>query len=95
MNKQFPYFRFNVERDIGDIGFGDWKMQEITAAHTAAYMEEQEAEERKATCVKYLMSNSDMAGDLTSSLQGNNPLSCLSTSNVDRSEFAVKRWQCV
>jgi len=49
------YFRFNVERDVGDIGLGDWKMAEEIAVHTMAYLAEQEAEERKTTCAKYLL----------------------------------------
>lgn len=71
INKQFPYFRFNVERDIGDIGFGDWSTQERVRVHTDSYMQEQEAEERKATCVNYLMSSSNVGDDVTSSLEGN------------------------
>jgi hypothetical protein len=54
-DKQFPYFRFNVERDIGDIGLEDWKKAEEMAAHTVAYLEEQEVEERKTMCVKSLI----------------------------------------
>src|SRR5213078_1466366 len=49
------YFRFNVERDVGDIGLEDWKMAEEIAAHTMAYLAEQEADEKKTTCVKCLV----------------------------------------
>ena len=55
IDKQFPYFRFNVERDVGDIGLEDWKKAEEMAAHTTAYLEEQEVEERKSNCVKCLI----------------------------------------
>jgi len=55
INKQFPYFRFNVERDVGDIGLEDWKKAGDMAAHTATYLEEQEAEERKTKCVMCLI----------------------------------------
>jgi predicted acylesterase/phospholipase RssA len=54
-DKQFPYFRFNVERDVGDIGLEDWKKAEEMAAHTAVYMEEQETEEKRIMCVKCLI----------------------------------------
>lgn len=56
--KQFPYFRFNVPRDVGDIGLGDWDKASDLAAHTNNYMQESEAEERKDRCVKFLLSTS-------------------------------------
>ena len=49
------YFRFNVERDVGDIGLEDWKKAEEITAHTMAYLAEQEAEEKKTKCVKCLV----------------------------------------
>lgn len=54
-NKNIKYYRFNVERDVGDIGLQDWKRQEDIHAHTAAYLEEEEVEEKKAACVKDLL----------------------------------------
>jgi predicted acylesterase/phospholipase RssA len=54
--KRFPYFRFNVPRDVGDIGLGDWTKANDLAAHTTNYMEEHEAEERRDLCVKFLLS---------------------------------------
>jgi len=54
-DKAFPYFRFNVEREVGDIGLEDWKKEEEITVHTASYLEEQEAEERKTACVKVLI----------------------------------------
>ena len=56
--KQFPYFRFNVPRDVGDIGLGDWNKSPDLAAHTSNYMQEYEAEERRDLCVKFLLSTS-------------------------------------
>jgi hypothetical protein len=50
-DRQFPYFRFNVDRDVGDIGLQTEEM----AAHTTAYLEEHEAEERKTMCVQCLI----------------------------------------
>jgi predicted acylesterase/phospholipase RssA len=55
VDNKFPYFRFNVERDVGDIGLEEWKREEELAAHTMAYLEEQEAEERKTMCVNCLI----------------------------------------
>lgn len=55
MNKQFPYFRFDVEREVGDIGLEAWKEFEEIAAYTEAYMGEYEAEERRRMCVKILI----------------------------------------
>ena len=40
IDKQFPYFRFNVERDVGDIGLEEWRKEEEMAAHTMAYLHE-------------------------------------------------------
>jgi len=37
-DEQFPYFRFNVERDVGDIGLEDWKRLGTMAAYTNAYL---------------------------------------------------------
>jgi Patatin-like phospholipase len=52
---RFLYFRFNVDRDVGDIGLGDWRKAEELTTHTMAYMEEQESEQKKTTCVKCLI----------------------------------------
>jgi predicted acylesterase/phospholipase RssA len=52
----FPYFRFNVERDVGDIGLGDWKRLTDIQSHTSTYLQEFDTNERKMDCVKYLIS---------------------------------------
>jgi hypothetical protein len=57
LNKQFPYYRFNVERDVGDIGLGDWRREEEIAVHTESYLQEHEGEERKSLCVLSLLRN--------------------------------------
>src|SRR5579864_2407633 len=54
-HQQFPYFRFNVERNVGDIGLEDWKKLEVMATHTKAYMETFELEKRKILCAKCLI----------------------------------------
>jgi predicted acylesterase/phospholipase RssA len=51
----FPYYRFNVERSIGDIGFEDWKKKGAIHSHTLAYLGEHDTKERRIECVKSLM----------------------------------------
>jgi hypothetical protein len=52
----FPYFRFNVPREIGDIGLADWKKEEELATGTLAYLGDNEVRRAKIDCVKYLIS---------------------------------------
>jgi predicted acylesterase/phospholipase RssA len=54
-DQRFPYFRFNVARDVGDIGLGDWMKAEELTTHTMGYMEEQESRQKKTSCVKCLI----------------------------------------
>jgi predicted acylesterase/phospholipase RssA len=49
---RFPYFRFNVERDINDIGLGEWKRKEEMAAYTESYLRQHELEQRKIACAR-------------------------------------------
>lgn len=58
VHKQRYYFRFNVSRDVGDIGLGDWKKSDEMAAHTSNYTKEYEVEELLDRCVEFLMSAS-------------------------------------
>jgi predicted acylesterase/phospholipase RssA len=51
-DEKFPYFRFNVERNVGDIGLEDWKKLHALTAHTTAYMNTFELEKRKVMCAK-------------------------------------------
>ena len=51
-NQQFPYFRFNVERDVGDIGLQDYQKQDSLMVHTSAYMITAESRKKKIECVK-------------------------------------------
>jgi patatin-like phospholipase/acyl hydrolase len=53
--KRFPYHRFNVERDMQDIGLEEWEKWEEMAAHTAAYMEAGEGIQKRDRCVEDLM----------------------------------------
>jgi hypothetical protein len=54
-DQQYPYFRFNVERDVGDIGLEDWKKMHALTTHTTAYMAIFESEKRKIMCAKCLI----------------------------------------
>ena len=51
-DEKFPYFRFNVERNVGDIGLEDWKKVHALTTHTTAYMGTYELEKRKVMCAK-------------------------------------------
>lgn len=53
-NGQFRYFRFNVERDVGDIGFGDITNIHDMNVDTIAYMGDS-ARFMKMACVKQLI----------------------------------------
>ena len=55
IDRRFPYFRFSVERDVGDIGLEEWRREEEIAVHTMAYLQEQKVKERKMDCVEYLV----------------------------------------
>jgi len=50
-----PYFRFNVERGVGDIGLEDWKKEEQITARTTTYLRRHEMEGKQRECVKYLL----------------------------------------
>jgi predicted acylesterase/phospholipase RssA len=54
-DKQFPYHRFNVERDMDEIELQEWDQMELIGEHTAAYMEEVEGESKQNKCVQELM----------------------------------------
>jgi len=54
-DQRFPYFRFNVERDVGDIGLEDWKKLEALTTHTNAYMGTYDSEKKKISCAKCLI----------------------------------------
>jgi patatin-like phospholipase/acyl hydrolase len=54
-SKRFLYHRFNVERDMQDIGLAEWARWEEMAAHTAAYMEAGEGVFKRDRCVEDLL----------------------------------------
>jgi predicted acylesterase/phospholipase RssA len=51
---KFPYFRFNVERDVGDIGLQDWKKQQALTTNTIAYLRESDSKKKKIECSRVL-----------------------------------------
>jgi len=54
-HEKFPYFRFNVERNVGDIGLEDWKRLETITALTKAYMATFDMERKKILCAKSII----------------------------------------
>jgi hypothetical protein len=52
---RFPYFRFNVEREVGDIGLGDTTKLSDMNVDTIAYMGESSARLMKMACTKQLI----------------------------------------
>jgi predicted acylesterase/phospholipase RssA len=54
-HEKFPYFRFNVERNVGDIGLEDWKKLGTMAANTKAYMATFDLEKKKIMCAKCII----------------------------------------
>lgn len=52
---KYPYFRFNVERDVGDVGLEEWKKFNVLTAHTVAFMDLPERKRDKIECSKCLM----------------------------------------
>jgi hypothetical protein len=50
----FPYYRFNVERDMDDIGLQEWEKMVEMGQHTARYMQEGEGESKRDQCVEDL-----------------------------------------
>jgi predicted acylesterase/phospholipase RssA len=58
--RQFPYHRFNVDRDMQDIGLQEWSKMEEMASHTAVYIEEGEGVLKRNKCVHDLMNSPNM-----------------------------------
>jgi len=54
-HEKFPYFRFNVDRDVGDIGLEDWKKLGPMTAYTKAYMTTFDMEKKKVLCAKSII----------------------------------------
>jgi hypothetical protein len=58
-DNKFPYFRFNAERDVGDIGLQDWRELNILSAHTMNYMNLPEPKKKKMECSTCLINPHD------------------------------------
>lgn len=52
---KFPYFRFNVERDVGDIGLQEWKKQQALTTSTIAYLRTGDSKKKKIKCARLLI----------------------------------------
>jgi predicted acylesterase/phospholipase RssA len=53
--KKFPYHRFNVERDMQDIGLEECHRMREMMAYTAVYLEETEGVLKRNACIQDLM----------------------------------------
>ena len=51
-DQKFPYFRFNAERDIGDIGFHYSEQFQDLATHTTAYLKTYDICKKLTDCSK-------------------------------------------
>lgn len=51
----FSYYRFNVERDMDEIGLQEWEKMDEMGEHTVRYMAEGEGEQKRDQCVHDLM----------------------------------------
>jgi predicted acylesterase/phospholipase RssA len=49
-DQRFPYFRFNVERDVGDIGFEEWRKEHALTTNTVAYLRTPTTWRKKKDC---------------------------------------------
>jgi patatin-like phospholipase/acyl hydrolase len=54
------YFRFSVDRDVGDIGLGDWRKAEDMATHTEAWMNQRFVRRQKRNCVERLINSTSL-----------------------------------
>jgi len=63
-HEQFPYFRFNVNRDVGDIGLEDWKRLGPMTAHTKAYMTTFDLEKKKILCAKSIIDSTTFGREI-------------------------------
>ena len=56
-DKQFPYHRFNVERNMHEIELQEWDQMDAIGSHAARYMDECEGESKRDHCVHDLMNS--------------------------------------
>jgi predicted acylesterase/phospholipase RssA len=59
---QFPYFRFNVQRGMDEIGLEEWKMAEAMGDLTRSYLESPAVKHELVTCAEGLLRPSAFGG---------------------------------
>jgi len=52
---RFPYYRFNVSRDMEDIGLEEWNMVAALVSHTVMYLRTGEEDIKMGVCIEELM----------------------------------------
>jgi patatin-like phospholipase/acyl hydrolase len=60
IDKSLAYFRFSVDRDVGDIGLGDWKKAGDMATHTQAWMSQHVVRKQKKNCIERLINSTSL-----------------------------------
>ena len=53
--QRFAYFRFNVDRDVGNIGLEEWKKEHALATNTLAYLRTHDTSRKKSQCSNCLI----------------------------------------
>lgn len=56
---KFPYFRFNVERDVGDIGLQEWKKEQALTTSTVVYLRTGDIKKKKIECSRLLIDSAE------------------------------------
>lgn len=59
---QFPYFRFNVQRGLDEIGLEEWRMAEAMADVTRSYLDIPDVKHELERCAAGLLNPSDFEG---------------------------------
>lgn len=54
LDKRFPYYRFNVERGMEDIGLQEWSKSKLLVASTTRYMREGNGQKNRDACAQSL-----------------------------------------
>ena len=53
--QRFAYFRFNVDRDVGNIGLEEWKKEHALATNTLAYLRTHDTSRKIRECSNCLI----------------------------------------
>jgi hypothetical protein len=62
-NDKFTYFRFNVDREIGDIGLGDHTKIKDMSFLATAYLEDPEVGDQVILCTQYMLAYQASVGE--------------------------------